>query len=240
MTSTLVVLGDSYAAGSELYTDEFIVGSTFHDPKGIAFPSLLREELGYDRLENYATTGASLRGFLLQLSEFDNTYDGEHTNYTMLVGLTQHSRELVYDTTHGWTNLYPRVSAKIPELSALEEQWYNTAVYPQTGELSWFTTVAAIQGYCLRRNIRCVMFEQFNMSPDNPEWKCLVDYSDIYIHPVMKELFFRGEDDTHATGLTMPWKEFINTREYHKYYKGYHPNKRGHRLIADRLKEIIQ
>lgn len=227
-----VAFGDSYGAGAELLRPGWNVGAPQDPNDKENFVQLLGKD--YDLCYNFSTVGASIPGYIEQLKRFDKFYTDKN-NYTLLVMLTQHNRDFVYDKELGWVDLYPGVSHADSDYKNIESQWYANVNYPQTAHLNWYRTVGIIQQYCKQRNIRDYYIEQFNPSPVDG-YEFLVDKKIIYTQPLIKEIFFNDGDDSVGT---LNWKQFKDTENYETYYwPKHHPNAAGHQLIATKIKSL--
>lgn len=235
MDKHFVVLGDSYAAGAELFSKGWTIGANEDSSDKINFAQILGND--YTSVTNYSTVGCSLMGYLEQLYAFNEDYD-ENKSYLVLVMLTQHNREYVYDNDKGWVNVYPRISQNDNSYTQVEKRVYDNFIYPQSGVLNWYKAVSLIQNYCCsKNNMLDIYIEQFNKSPYNQKLEFIINRKKIYQTPVIKELFFKEGNDT---SQTLDWTNFLKSENYKKYYyPNFHPNKDGHLLIANRVKEII-
>ena len=227
-----VAFGDSYGAGAELVSEGWEVGKPQDPSDKENFIQLLGKD--YDLCYNFSTVGASIPGYLEQLKRFDKFYSATN-RYTLLVMLTQHNRDFVYDNKLGWIDLYPGISYTNKRYKQIETQWYENVNYPQTAQLNWYRTVSLIQHYCKQRDIKDYYIEQFNPSPIT-DYDFLVDKKIIYTTPFIKEIFFNNDDNSVGT---LNWKEFKGTEKYTTYYSPkHHPNMLGHQLIANKIKSL--
>src|SRR6056300_1660438 len=235
MNKHLVVFGDSYGAGAELLTSGWTIGSKEDPSDKFNFAQILGKE--YSSVANLSTVGCSLIGYLEQLYTFNETYD-KNKSYTFLVMITQHIREYVYDKEKGWVNVYLRISKTDETYTEIEKKVYDNIIYPQSSILNWYKTLSLFQNYChSKNNILDIYIEQFNKSPFDAKLEFLINRTKIYQTPIIKELFFKDGEDTSET---LDWANFLNSKNYHKYYyPNFHPNKDGHILIANRVMEII-
>lgn len=235
MNKCLVFLGDSYGAGSEIFSKGWTIGAKQLPNDDKNFTQLLGKN--YNAVLNFSTVGSSILGYLEQLSEFNSVYSTD-IHYDFVIMITQHIREYVYDVDKGWANVYPNMSKTDESYKILEEKIYKTIVHPETSVFNWYKSISIIQNYCLsKNNINDVYIEQFNKSPYDKKYEFLINRNKIYEEPVIKQLFFH---DVEKTDQTLDWKHFLNTDNYNKYYyPNFHPNVKGHMVIANRVKEII-
>lgn len=230
----LVAFGDSYGAGAELSKPGWTIGAGQQTEDDKNFIQFIGKP--YDECYNFSLVGASIPGYISQLKQFEKIFNKDY-NYTLIVMLSQHNRDYIYSKEKGWIDLYPGMSRTDESYKTDEENWYNLVRYPETAHLNWYRTISLIQSYCNDKNINDVYIEQFNNSPYINDLEFLIDRKKIYTTPVIKELFFK--DSNESVG-TLNWKTFLGTENYKKYYSpNYHPNELGHKIISQKINEII-
>lgn len=231
--NNIAFFGDSYGAGAELFELGWKAGEQQRPKDTLNFAQLIGKN--YNSVCNFSQTGASIKGYINQLHEFNKL--NPNNNYTLVVMITQHVREYVYDNQLGWCNIYPNIGKSDSKYSELEKKVYDYNIYPQTSTFNWYNTLSLIQHYCKSHGIQDVYVEQFNNSPYDERLEFLIDRSKIYSTPMIKELFFK---DSAQTQSTLDWKNFLKTENYKTYFSpGMHPNILGHQIIANRLEQII-
>lgn len=237
MKNILVAFGDSYGAGAELFDDNWNNGEKQKSYDDKNFVQLLGKD--YDAVLNYSTSGASIPSYIDQLKQFQTDYNYDD-HFTVLVMITQHNRDYIYTKERGWINIFPNVSMFDKNLKPIEEKWYRTVEYPETGIHNWYTTISLLQNFFYQRqaNVKDFYIEQFKLSPSNTQLDFLVNYNKIYQSPLISELFFPDQGSSHTS--TMDWRKFITTDNYKEYFAtGFHPNEEGHKIISKRIKELL-
>mgnify|MGYP001171789599 CR=1 FL=1 len=231
----LVAFGDSYGAGSELYDGTWTSGAQQHPDDYSNFIQLFGED--FDKVLNYSTCAASIPSYIDQLRQFKEDYK-KQSEYTVLVMITQHNRDWVHTKKYGWVNLFPNVGKFDEGLKEVEDSWYRTVSYPQTGNMNWYRTIALLQNFFHKYdNITDYYIEQFKQSPKSKNMDFLIDWNKIYEKPIVSEIFHPEQNnDTN----TMDWKTFLDTPNYAKYFgTGFHPNELGHKKICERISQIL-
>lgn len=180
-----------------MFQQGWTIGDTENNNDQFNFIRLLSKS--YNKCYNFSSTGASISGYLNQLYQFNKIYD-PNREYVLLVMLTQHKRDYIFNNETGWTNIYPKIVQNGNIIEKISNEWYNNVTYPQTGHLNWYRTISIIQGYCQNKsNIEYHFIEQFNESPYLKNLEFLINRKKVYTTPIIKEIFFKeGKNSEHT------------------------------------------
>lgn len=235
MNKILVTFGDSWVWGDELPDTT---------RNSVVFGAVLKDMLNYNTFVNYGIRGGSIGNMAVSLEKFLATEYDPSNEYLLVFGLTTASRSLGYSSSEEtWFELFHGIqhSDRQQEISKFYHAYMCDPQYQATMANIY---LGAIQSACLSRNIKFLMFAEFE------------DYTDLLESPsafVNKKYFYNsGKEITRAFGINDPLtsklengkvivpnlvESFANNPNFNPGAR--HPNEQGHRIIAEQLYRFI-
>ena len=220
MKKILVTLGDSWPQGGELK----------QDLDQVPYGELLQRSMGFDKLYNYGSGGASNEDMLYQLQEFIATVRDPSTEVTVIGFLTNPARSEHWPRFGSWNNHdreWQHWPADAKEWARELFMHFNRAEHEVMRSSA---TITALQTWCQHHGFRDYYFAGWVRYPT---WLPGVDVDKIWAKGL--ETAADWFDATDHNG-----EHLLNVGKNQYIYPNFaHPNQQGHQLIADKLSAWI-